>query len=247
LKWLFDLGIEWLAPESVNMKTCIARQVKMLAFTLAMGMPWWAQAGDCGQGSRCVVVMGNSITHHGAAASIGWRGDWGMAASEPGKDYVAQLLRMLTDGSKGASWGAYKEGAGGLEGSPDTYKAPEDLVRRARGADLVVLEMGDNVNAKAAELQAFGRAYAATALALKPVKGKLACVSTWWSNADKDKVIRQACGQAGGVFVDISALSAVPGNVARNEQVIAHEGVGSHPGDAGMKAIAQKVYAAVSR
>lgn len=72
-------------------------------------------------------------------------------------------------------------------------------------------------------------------------------MSTWWPSIEKDNVIKKRCEQAGGVFVDISDIARSPKNIARNERPIAHEGVGAHPGDAGMKAIADKIFASVPR
>ena len=42
----------------------------------------------------------------------------------------------------------------------------------------------------------------------------------------------------GGVFVDISRLSKDESNYARSERTFAHGGVAGHPGDKGMKGIA---------
>lgn len=42
-----------------------------------------------------VLFVGNSITLHGPKESIGWSGNWGMAASARDKDYVHQLQAKI--------------------------------------------------------------------------------------------------------------------------------------------------------
>ncbi len=39
-------------------------------------------------GSPRIMFIGNSVTLHGPLASIGWHGNWGMAASDIKKDYM---------------------------------------------------------------------------------------------------------------------------------------------------------------
>src|SRR5690554_5230815 len=42
-----------------------------------------------------VLIIGNSITYHPPDPSIGWDGDWGMAASSPDLDYVSLLTQLM--------------------------------------------------------------------------------------------------------------------------------------------------------
>lgn len=46
-------------------------------------------------GTKRVLFFGNSITRHGPKESIGWSGDWGMAASCREKDYVHLVISEL--------------------------------------------------------------------------------------------------------------------------------------------------------
>ena len=55
--------------------------------------------------------------------------------------------------------------------------------------------------------------------------------------------MKEACAMAGGVFIEVSALAKEERNYARSERKIEHAGVGGHPGDAGMQAIAEAIVA----
>lgn len=216
--------------------------------SVLMSLAPLAQAADCDRGKNCLFVMGNSLTRHFPAPEIGWRGEWGMAASGADKDFVSQLLVLLNrDVSAGASWSAHRESGGDLERNPTSFHVPDEMARQARQAAMVVIEVGDNLDIGKTPLPSFATAYAQSLQALKPQSGVLLCVSTWWPSIEKDNVIKKRCEQAGGVFVDISDIARSPKNIARNERPIAHEGVGAHPGDAGMKAIADKIFASVPR
>ena len=55
--------------------------------------------------------------------------------------------------------------------------------------------------------------------------------------------MRQACADIGGTWVDISSLSRDPANTASSERKIEHAGVAGHPGDRGMRALADALFA----
>ena len=46
-------------------------------------------------------------------------------------------------------------------------------------------------------------------------------------------MLKQACGDVGGIFVDVGALGKDEANFARSERQFAHAGVAAHPGDKG--------------
>jgi hypothetical protein len=67
--------------------------------------------------------------------------------------------------------------------------------------------------------------------------------SCFWPHETKDSIMRQACADIGGTWVDISSLSRDPANTASSERKIEHAGVAGHPGDRGMRALADALFA----
>ena len=218
------------------------RRLSSLLIGIATLAPVLAIASECGGESRCVFVLGNSITRHGPASEIGWAGDWGMAASSPEKDYVSQLLKLLSEKSKSEAWMADRLSSGMLEKNPEKFKLTLSSIQQSKKADVVIVAVGDNFIPDVANVDLFSKTYLETLNTLRPLKGVLACVGTWWTSPLKNKIIKKNCSVAGGIYVDISGLSDSPENVAGNQQNIAHKGVATHPGDRGMKAIAERIY-----
>ena len=70
--------------------------------------------------------------------------------------------------------------------------------------------------------------------------------SCFWPDPTKDAVMKQAADAVGSVFVDIGSLGQDPSNAARSERSFTHGGVAGHPGDKGMKAIADALLKAIT-
>ena len=58
--------------------------------------------------------------------------------------------------------------------------------------------------------------------------------------------MRQCCTAVGGVFVDVGSLGRDASNAARSERSFPHGGVAGHPGDKGMKALADTLLNALT-
>jgi hypothetical protein len=69
--------------------------------------------------------------------------------------------------------------------------------------------------------------------------------SCFWADAAKDQVLREACQEAGGIFVNVGPLGRDAANAARSERSFTHDGLAAHPGDKGMKALADAIVQAV--
>jgi hypothetical protein len=207
------------------------------------------QGGEVPAGRR-IVFLGNSITLHGPKADIGWTDNWGMAASAVEKDYVHLLLQRFTAAAGGKAPEALIRNIADFEREYDSYPI-EDRLTEVAGfrADTVILCIGENVPklATQAEQERFKGAVQQL-LALVKGEGSLALYvrSSFWPDGVKDGILKQVCLELGGTFVEISRLAAEEKNYARSERTFAHDGVAAHPGDAGMAAIAEAIWTAVT-
>ena len=197
-----------------------------------------------------VLFLGNSITLHGPKADIGWTGNWGMAASEEGKDFVHLLSADIARAAGGAPQILVRNIAG-FEREYATFDIAAGLKDAlAFPADIVVVAIGENVP-EPADDEARGKFAVAFARLLSALKesGKSAIFvrSSFWPDEMKDGIMRRAATDAGAMWVDIAALGRDEANAARSERKIEHAGVAGHPGDKGMRAIADALFFAIKK
>jgi hypothetical protein len=197
---------------------------------------------------RRILFLGNSITLHGPKADIGWTGNWGMAASSEDKDYVHLVTNALAQHT-GSKPRIMVGNIADFERNYATYdvdKEMKDLF--AFDPDLVVLAIGENVPALGSEGdKAKFKAGVMSILRCALAKRRPLVVvrSSFWADAAKDEVLRHACREANGIFVDAGPIGRDAANVARSERSFTHDGVAAHPGDKGMKALADAIIGAV--
>ncbi len=197
-----------------------------------------------------VLFLGNSITLHGPAPKIGWEGNWGMAASARDKDYVHLLLARIAKAAGGQPESKIKNIADferGLDGFNLKDGLKEEL---AFEANVVIVALGENAAALGTDeaKMKFKTAFANLLNELKQHDEPAIFVrSTFWAEPAKDEIMKQVCEEAGGVFVDNSKLGGDATSQARSERKIEHDGVAAHPGDKGMKAISDALWAAIEK
>jgi uncharacterized protein len=195
-----------------------------------------------------ILFLGNSITLHGPKADIGWEGNWGMAASTEDKDYVHLVTGALARHT-GSMPQVMVRNIADFERHYATYDVDaqmKDLF--AFDPDLVVLAIGENVPALDSEnAKAQFRAGVMNILrcALAKRHALVLVRSCFWAEAAKDQVLKEACREASGIFVNAGPLGQEPANAARSERSFTHDGVAGHPGDKGMKALADAIVQAV--
>lgn len=170
-----------------------------------------------------------------------------MAASDQEKDYVHLVVRAIASAS-GKRPEAMILNIAAFEGDPG-----HDLLESNKAAfdfkpDVVVVAIGENVPAlkTGADKEQFKARLLKVLLALQTRdKPAILVRSCFWADRGKDEVLKQACEEAGGIFIDISSLAKDESNYARSERTFKNGGVAKHPGDKGMQAIADALIAAM--
>ncbi len=200
-----------------------------------------------------ILFLGNSITLHAPAEHIGWTGNWGMAASAEEKDFVHQVVTALskpgTAEAKAFAPKAMIENIATFEREYATYSMTEKQEKYAAfKPTLVILAIGENVPALATE-EAEAQFFDSVRKLLRSIKESanptFVVRSSFWPDAAKDAALKRVAADVGGIFVNITKLAKDEGNYARSERDFEHKGVAAHPGDKGMKAIADAIVAAI--
>jgi hypothetical protein len=197
---------------------------------------------------RRILYLGNSITLHGPKADIGWSGNWGMAASAEDKDYVHLVTSALARHT-GVTPKIKVSNIADFERSYATYDVDvqmKDLF--AFDPDLVVLAIGENVpvlDTGEARDQFKAGVLNILRCALAKRHPLIVVRSCFWADEAKDQALKEACQEAGGIFVNAGPLGQDAANAARSERSLTHDGVAGHPGDKGMKAIADAILQAI--
>lgn len=191
-----------------------------------------------GKGKR-ILFVGNSITRHGFLPEIGWYNDFGMAASCIENDYVhilaSKLDKIYPDAvycvCQVALWETkYQEG----ESILFEYESAHNF-----DADIVVMRIIENCKTDDFDRNAFYKEYVKLIKYLNPKNGKVILTSGFWKHVG-DEVIEK-------VAEDFNYPFAYLGELGENDKMKAlglfeHEGVAVHPGDEGMKEIANIIY-----
>ncbi|WP_437223772.1 SGNH/GDSL hydrolase family protein [Planctomicrobium sp. SH661] len=197
-----------------------------------------------------ILYLGNSITRHPPAVKDGHAGDWGMAASAPEKDYVHLLTAKIGDAAHGKPESLAKNIAD-FERGFQTYDIEKELKEElAFQPDLVIVAIGENVPVLSTdELKSEYAAGFSRLLATLKQHGNPTIVvrSMFWADPVRDDIMRKASEEAGVLFVQLQNLGADPQNQANSEREVSHPGVGGHPGDKGMQAIADALWQGISK
>lgn len=186
-----------------------------------------------------ILFVGNSITLHGPKADIGWDGNWGMAASCPEKDYVHLLMQKIEALHPDASHCICH-----VSNLERNYQNPEPFMKdydsvKDFDADIIIFRFVENCPAQDFCAEDFRKFYAFLAKFLNPNHRANIIFTTGFWHHPGDEVIQDVANQFQSPCVEL-------GDLGEQDEMKAvglfwHEGVASHPGDLGMKQIAERI------
>ena len=188
-----------------------------------------------------VMFIGNSITYHETKNDIGWPYRHGMAASKPQKDYVHLLRKMISKKvRKPVSCLVYN--ASDFERDFLNHVPREKLEKQAKkfNPNLIIVRLGENLCSKPFKTDDLEREFLKLVKNLKKITNDIQITSLWWGREDFDNTIKTVAKKEKIVFSYIGFLGEKNENKAINK--FKHQGVQKHPGDLGMKRLADILF-----
>ncbi len=197
-----------------------------------------------GKGKR-VMFVGNSMTLHGFRPQIGWYNECGMAASCPENDYVHRVMSAVSEKSADAAFCICQVAEWEMEyknGSTKHYLFEE---ARSFDADIIVMRFIENCPQNEFDCEIFKRELGELLDYLnKSLKAKVILTTGFWKHPG-DKIILEYAKENNLTCIELGDLGEL--NEMKAIGLFSHEGVANHPGDIGMKNIADRILAELEK
>ena len=186
-----------------------------------------------------ILFIGNSITWHPVREEIGWKHEWGMAASSEDSDYVHLLMnkvrRTHPDAEYKIAWAVAWE---------REYWNPVHLVSFREflhfKPDFIVVNINENVSSDNNGEYPYNVYYRRLLDYINPEgKSKVILCTGFWRRGILDVIVRNIADEFGYPLVELNHLDT--------DEMKAHDTYGksapaNHPGDRGMEAIANAIW-----
>lgn len=191
-----------------------------------------------------ITFIGNSITLHGVKTSIGWYNDFGMAASTIENDYVHVVERMVCEVDPCASFCVCQA----AEWERGYHTESEKILEKFKdardfSADIVIIRLIENCRLAEYDPIVFKNELKKLIDFFDVSKNTRFIITTGFWRHPGDKDIIDFCKENSIKNVELGDLGDDPEMKAIGK--FEHSGVANHPGDRGMKAIAQRLFNAL--
>ncbi len=196
--------------------------------------------GKEGTGKR-ILFLGNSITRHGVNESIGWYGDWGMAATSVDKDYVHRTMAKVWEIDPNASFLVAQVSLWEREFWNDQVIDDNYKDALAYNPDIIVMRAVENVRPEELQNHDFAAGYKNLLDRMnKSGKAKIIVTSAFWAAGERDKIILDLAEQNCWSFIYLADLGINDKYMAKER--FENRAVGIHPGDVGMEEISDRIF-----
>ena len=200
-----------------------------------------------------ILIIGNSLTSHQIAENIGWSHESGMAASNVNKDYAHLLLAKISEKLPNQKIKMRVTNFADFERNPNILlKNKIDSLIHFK-PDIVLFQLGENINEN--DIMLFQKKYVELINYFKKNDKIITICSTpFFPSINKNKMVNIVTTATNSFLVDLSHLTLLDDeNYAKNEKEYQGDktkwkvnGIGKHPGDKGMKSIADEIFITIN-
>lgn len=224
----------WQSPDGTNWKVGVTNTGQFIAQAV-------------GRYTK-ILHFGNSILRH--AIMSYWWGDWGMAAKTRNDDYAHRFLAKIKVANPTAQ--SWEQNIAAWEQNPTGYnKAQLDSLLTAQAYDLIVVRLGENATSIPVATYKTEFRNLITYIQNKVPTARIIIGGMFWSNAGLEGAMQQIAAEKNLTYVDMSGLDIAAnksfiGDTVQGDDGQTHTvdnaGVANHPNNAGMEAIASRLF-----
>lgn len=191
---------------------------------------------------RSVLILGNSITTHGPSPKLGWNGNWGMAASSEDNDYVHLLENHIRETQPAAEF-TVANIANTFERKFWKFDTTDFSAYRNAQADLILLRIGENISDSLSVERSLDKSLEELVryLTEKNTSAKVCIAGSFWPKKSVNNILQKTCEKNGWIYVSLKGFYEKQAINTAGKKFDNPE-VARHPSDAGMKAIAERIW-----
>ena len=186
-----------------------------------------------------ILFIGNSITWHPVKEEIGWLNEWGMAASCEDKDFVHLIMDKVRVSHPDAE---YKI-AWAVAWEREYWDAVHLVAFREYlnfKPDIIIIKIGENSSPQSNDEYPYEHYFKQLIDYINPEqKSKVIVCTGFWKRGVLDEAVRKTAAELGYPLVELNHLDT---DDMKAYYTYGIGGPAHHPGDKGMKAIADEIY-----
>ncbi len=182
-----------------------------------------------------ILILGNSVLNHSPSPSLGWYGDWGMAATAPDKDFKSVYLKKLQNSQKFDLITLDSQNIAYWENDL-SYALNNYIDISNRNYDILIVRLGENVG----DLDNYESALNNMINHFKNINTKVLITGLIWENDPKEIIHQNVALLNKYYFISMANFRHDSRNYSWGN--FENSAVAAHPSDFGMNSIAELLY-----